>query len=60
MTGSFTPSSPSYILDPLFTKHISSKHFDTKMAFFTYTQVSVVSMATISDMNNRISTRKVS
>ncbi len=30
MTNSFTPSSPRYILDPFFTRHIPAEHSDTK------------------------------
>ncbi len=37
MTNYFTLSSPWYILDTFFTRHISSEHSDTKMAFFTHT-----------------------
>ncbi len=37
MTNSFTPSSPRYILDPFFTRHVSSEHFDTKITFFSHT-----------------------
>ncbi len=32
---SFAPSSPKYILDTFFIRHISSEHSDTKMAFFS-------------------------
>ncbi len=37
MTNSFTPSSQRLILDPFFTRRVSSEHSDTKMAFFRNT-----------------------
>ncbi len=37
MNNSFTSSSPRYILDPFFTRHMSSEHSDTKMTFFRHT-----------------------
>ncbi len=37
MINSFTPLSPRHILDPFFTRHISSEHSDTEMTFFRHT-----------------------
>ncbi len=34
MTNSFASLSPRYRLDPFFTRHVSSKHSNTTMAFF--------------------------
>ncbi len=36
MINSFTPLLPRYILDPFFSRHISSEHSDTKMSFFRH------------------------
>ncbi len=37
MTNSFAPSSPRYILNPFYTRHIALERSDIKMVFFRHT-----------------------
>ncbi len=56
MTNSFAPSPPRYILDPFFTRHISSEHSGTKMASFRHThqeEVNFVRHVSVSATHSR-------